>query len=187
MKRNSIFAASTLLLAGAVVGAGAMISGSAMADSGNSPNSADVTIGIANGDGEVMECSISGADADAFFGLLERGIAPEGIHSISGVATVGTVTPEEAEAAAVDVSEMLPADGPNVVIGSDEEVIFGDAVVGSRVSAVGEGEIDPATQAEAIEILDDYEVRVGSDDECAAVLDHAGSNPSAKPESKTGE
>ena len=163
-----------------------MISGSAMADSGTSADSAEVTIGIANVDGDVVECSISGADADAFFGLLDGGIAPEGLHSISGMATVGTVTPEEAEAAAIDVSEMLPADG-SVAIGSDEEVIFGDAVVVSGVSAVREGEIDPATTAEAIEVLDDYEVRVGSADECAAVLDLSGSNPSAKPESKTGE
>lgn len=158
MKRNRIFAASTLLLAGAVVGAGAMISGSAMADSGNSPNSADVTIGIANVDGEVMECSLSGIEAEAFFGSLESGNAPEGLHSVFGPATVGTEadgsTGEVAATYEVDITNVLPTEN------AGDEVVFGVASVDSSVTESGA----------AGEIVDSYVVRAGTPEECASAL-----------------
>lgn len=169
MKRNSIFAASSLLLAGMVVGAGAMISGSAMADNGNSADTAEVTVGMANAEGEVMECSLSGIEAEAFFGSLESGNAPEGLHSVFGSTTVGTEAGgsagEVAAAYEVDITDVLPTEN------AGDEVVFGVASVDSPVTGSGGDAAVASSALPAGEIVDSYVVRAGTPEECASVLE----------------
>lgn len=187
MKRNKLFAATSLVFAGALVGAGMMISSSAMAETGTSSDSAEVTVGIASAKGDVVECSLSGAEAEKFLGGLKAGTAPEGLHSVSGRAVAGTVTMEDAESAAVDVSEMLPNGD------AGEGVTFGAAVVPADGSSVDVGgEIDPALpvdpmSAQGFESLDSYVVRVGTSDECTMVLGLGGDVPSAETDVTTGD
>ena len=64
MQRNTLFGGIALLLAGGVIGAGAMISSSAMAEEGGTPPANEVTMINVGADGEAVQCTFSGAEAD---------------------------------------------------------------------------------------------------------------------------
>ena len=67
MKRNTLFGGLALMAAGGVIGAGAMISSNAMADTAGAAPTDQLTMISIGDDGEAVQCTFEGADLD---GLL---------------------------------------------------------------------------------------------------------------------
>lgn len=150
MKRNTIFGAAALLVAGAAIGAGSVVTQSAMADSATTDPAANtVTVGQLGTDGDGFQCTFTGAEAEALM-----------------------PTPADMTAAAaelpVEVTGSFTVDPSNPGPG----VQIGEAVVGAT-GAVGVGEITPA-EALPADMLpasgDVTQLREGTPDECAGLL-----------------
>lgn len=182
MKKNSVFAATSLLLAGAVVGAGAMISGVAMADSGRSPETAEVTVGVASTSGDVVECALAGAEAQEFLLSFADGAAPSevDVDYVFGRTEIGSAeTMAAEEAARVDVSEGADA----TVVGSDGPAVSGPAVAVDPTKTEGSYLLAVPAQIEATTEVDGVpgNGRVGTPEECKVILE-AAPGSEARPE-----
>lgn len=185
MKKNSIFAATSLLLAGAVVGAGAMISGSAMADSGRSPETAEVTIGVASANGDVVECALTGAEAQEFLGGFGDGAAPSDVSYVFGSTVIGSAeTMAAEEAARVEVSELAPS-----VVGSDGHAVSVPAVAADPTKTEGSYLLAVPAQIEATTGVDGIpgNGRVGTPEECKVILEAAPGSKSRPEAPKPGK
>lgn len=179
MKKNSVFAATSLLLAGAVVGAGAMISGVAMADSGRSPETAEVTVGLASTSGDVVECALAGAEAQEFLLSFADGAAPSEVDYVFGRTEIGSAeTMAAEEAARVEVSELAPS-----VVGSDGPAVSGPAVAVDPTKTEGSYLLAVPAQIEAATEVDGIpgNGRVGTPEECKVILE-AAPGSEARPE-----
>lgn len=87
MQRNTIFGAAALLVAGAAIGAGSVVSQNAMADTGSPAKASEITMVNIGPDGKAVQCTFSGADAE---GLLPAGV-PADAHMVMGSAQITTV------------------------------------------------------------------------------------------------
>jgi hypothetical protein len=160
MQRNTLFGGIALLLAGGVIGAGAMISSSAMADEGATPPANEVTMINVGADGEAVQCTFSGAEADGLF--------PE--FPAMALPTEGVDAPVLSGSGVIEVDPNNLPDG--VEIGS----VVASGAVSVQVDAAT-GEI--VENSEALPLPDDVQVlsmddaREGTPEECAAMRDQA--------------
>ena len=153
MQRNTLFGGIALLLAGGVIGAGAMISSSAMADEGGTPPANEVTMINVGADGEAVQCTFSGAEADGLF--PDMPLSNEAIEvPISGDAGFIEIDP-------ANLPEGVTVESGVVSVSADAG---GGQIIGSN---------------EAIPVPDDVQVlsmddaRQGTPEECAAMRDQA--------------
>lgn len=137
MQRNTLFGGIALLLAGGVIGAGAMISSSAMAEEGGTPPANEVTMINVGADGEAVQCTFSGAEADGLFpdvsltadaievpisgdaGFVEIDPAnlPEGVTVESGVVSVSA---DAGSGQIIDTNEAVPVPADVQVLSTDD-------------------------------------------------------------------
>jgi len=160
MQRNTLFGGLALLMAGGVIGAGAMISSSAMADEGGTPPANEVTMINVGADGEAVQCTFSGADAEGLFPSMP--LSNEAIP-----------VPVSGDAAVVEIDPANPPEG--VVIGSGVVSVSADAGSGQ---IVGSEEAIPVPAD--VQVLSMDEAREGTPEECAAMRDQMASGVPAE-------
>lgn len=169
MQRNTLFGGIALLLAGGVIGAGAMISSSAMADEGGTPPANEVTMINVGADGEAVQCTFSGAEADGLFPELPADALPVPVGDLpvlaggSGSGLV-EIDPENLP----EGVEMGPAVASGVV------TVGVDASTGEAIELSG-----TALEGEVV-ILSGDDARDGTPEECAAMREQAVSGQPAE-------
>ncbi len=182
MQRNKVFAGLSLAVAGAAIGAGALVSSSAMADDAPAPAAGKVEVVTVGADGkEPIHCSfddlelptlvmtgpsdITGGPVAVAVGVSVDGSLPAGVPADGG----GTLT----------VSAGGSSDAPNVVIsgsgtitgsvtdGSLPEGEVGTLVVSGSATPV---EISGGELPEGLPVMISAdEAREGTAEECAAI------------------
>lgn len=167
MKRNTRFGAAGLLVAGAAIGAGAIVSQNAMADDGASLTADTVTMINVDAEGNAVQCTFTGADAE---GLVFSAVPTD--DAIKAQVITGS-------AQVVEIDGTLPEiqvdDG--LLVGSPIPV--GDVPLAGviTVSATGgftgeaDGQFVVSDVAPAEGFLSAGEAREGTADECAAMHD----------------
>jgi hypothetical protein len=189
MKRNTLFGGLALLLAGGVIGAGAMVSSNAMADtSGAEPPTNQLTMVKVGDAGEAIRCTFTGSDVAAMLPDLPAGV-PGGAQTVvtgSGVAggpnlvvSGGAVLPADGSAPVLD-SKNLPA-GAQVIQGS---ISVAGGVPGEPGSVgSGEGQILTASPTGDLPVLiSDADARDGTAEECAAMRAEAVTMAATQPD-----
>jgi hypothetical protein len=163
MKRNSLLGGLSLVVAGAAIGSGALVSANAMADDGTSPPEAASThvISMATDGGQPISCTFDDLPLPSELDALPAGEEASGaVVAVSGVIT----TPSGA-------GDGMPAPGEAITIG-------GEAVVGQGTITDLNGEpIDLTTltpgegfpDLPALQVVSADDARQGTADECAAI------------------
>jgi len=168
MQRNTLFGGIALLLAGGVIGAGAMISSSAMADEGGTPPANEVTMVNIGSDGEAVECTFSGAEADGLFPELATEALPIPVGDLPAQAGGGSGVIEIDPENLPEGVEVGPAVASGVV------TVGVDAATGEAVEISG-----TALEAEVV-VLSGDDARDGTPEECAAMREQAASGQPAE-------
>lgn len=167
MKRNTIFGAAALLVAGAAIGAGSVVSQNAMAATGEPAETSQLTMVSIGEDGTAIECTFEGSEAA---GLIPE---PPAGFPIDGTTIEGNMV--------IGMGEILPADGtlpelqlPEGVLPTDGQVVSGAVTVAAAVDGA-EMTINGAP----------LETREGTAEECAAMHDGAIQVATALPDGAT--
>lgn len=168
MQRNTLFGGIALLLAGGVIGAGAMISSSAMADEGGTPPANEVTMVNIGSDGEAVECTFSGAEADGLFPEMPADAQSIPVGDLPVQAGGGSGLIEIDPANLPEGVEMGPAVASGVV------TVGVDAATGEAVEISG-----TALEGEVV-VLSGDDARDGTPEECAAMREQAASGQPAE-------
>jgi len=160
MKRNTIFGAAALLVAGAAIGAGSVVSQNAMAASGGPAETNQLTMVSIGEDGSAIECTFEGADAE---GLIPE--PPAGV-AVDAQPVVGNVV--------VGMGQLVPTDGslPELPLPPAGELPAGQVPDGQVISGV----VSIGAGVDGSEIMVDatpLETREGTAEECAALHDEA--------------
>lgn len=176
MKRNTLFGAAGLLVAGAAIGAGAIVSQNAMASDGQVETANALTMINISDDGTAVQCTFTGADAE---GLVPEGIPTDDALKAQMVMGVANIVPADGSLPVIDV------DGGTVVgstgIISGEFVTSGSLPVGA-VEASGVITVGASTSDGKVEItgvgpdgapIAGSDAREGTAEECAAMRDQA--------------
>jgi hypothetical protein len=168
MKRNTMFGGLALLAAGAAIGAGAMVSSNAIADTGEPAPTDQLTMVSAGPDGDAFQCSFEGADVEGLLPDLPAG-------SAAGVAVVGNVV--------VGSGEILPADGslPELVLSGSSGLPEGApvpeggiTVLATAVPLGAEGQPTlPMPAGAPVQMLSVDDAREGTAEECNTLHDQA--------------
>ena len=160
MKRNTLFGAAAMLMAGAAIGAGAVITQNAMADDGNLPADTLTMVNIGS-DGSAISCTFTGDD---IVGLVPVGIPTDDVAKEAAIAASGEVSGAIAITGTAEVAGELPvidtAGAPAIPLpeGSAEGVVT--VQVGAEGGPVNiNGSVG--------------DVRDGTPDECQAMHDQA--------------
>jgi hypothetical protein len=183
MKRNTLFGGLALLLAGGVIGAGAMVSSSAMADTpgADAPTNQLTMVKMDQG-GEAIRCSFTGTDVAAMLPVAPSG-APDGGSGVHTIVTGSAIA--SGPNVVVSGGAVLPADGSVPVLDpknlpAGAQVIHGSISVAGGVPGesgavgTGEGQILTASPAADLPVLvSDADARDGTAQECAAMHDEA--------------
>ncbi len=119
MKRNTLFGAAGLLVAGAAIGAGAVVSQNAMASDGQVETANALTMINIGEDGTAVQCTFTGADAEALMPTLPPGIP-----------TDDAAKAEANGQMVVGVANITPVEGPLPEIDASSGVIVGAVPVG---------------------------------------------------------
>lgn len=165
-KRSKVSAVAALGIAAAAVGIGAVVSGNAMAGSGDPALDAATVTLIApspDGSGDYVECTL---DLE-----LPAGDGSAGVVWGEAVVPAASGTGEPQELGEVQGSYTVNSDG--TVVGGDgseipipvDEIAIAESVQG--VSAVGV--ITPADAAGELEMIEVGDARQGTPEECAAL------------------
>lgn len=174
-QRNALFGALSLAVAGAAIGAGAIASSNAMADSGTPPGGATVHVVTFSGDGtDAVSCEFD----DVALPTLASGAVPADVSAATGegggVISVSGSGP---------VTGTADAGGPTFTIGSDGSegptlVRGGGAPAegtppeGSLVVNINTaGAVPPDVIPDGAIVLDAADARQGTAEECAAIRD----------------
>ena len=161
MKRNTLFGAAALLMAGAAIGGGAVITQNAMADDGQPPVADALTMVNIAADGTALQCTFTGDDID---GLVPVGIPTDDATKIAANAGVIQMATTEGS-----LPEIQMGSGVQVVTGS----ITSGAVPASGVVTVeatpGGGPIEISATDVDGNLVAAPEAREGTAEECAAM------------------
>lgn len=191
MKRNSLFGAAAIFVAGAAIGGGAIVSQQAMATDTPEAATDSVTIGMVSSDGDAVQCTFTGADAADLMPIeipAPEGGTPAidgqtGMGSISGAAVAGDgALPEFDGTAGKPVEIAVPAGSESVsgvAVSGDGALPEFDATSGegSEVVAVESGAVVAGhgalpefdmSSGEPAEIIE-MQTREGTSEECAAL------------------
>jgi hypothetical protein len=171
MKRNTIFGAAALLVAGAAIGAGSVVSQNAMADDGLAEPASALTMINIGADGTAVQCNFTGAEAEALLPTLPPGIPTD---DAAKAAANGVV---------IGIGQIAPAQGdlPQIQVGGPAGVVT-SVVTGSidpgALPANGVITVEAKTATGGIEIsgtnadgtpIAAPETREGTAEECAAM------------------
>lgn len=182
-QRNTLFGAVSLVVAGAAIGAGAIASSNAMADTGTPPPGATVHVVTLSGDGsDAISCEFDDVALPTLASAAVPAdvLAPTGEGVEGGVVSVtGSVT------GSVSVSASADAGGPSFTVGGSGPIEVhgaagGDSVTGATpgagsllVDISGSGELPPDVIANGLPdgavVLDAADARPGTAEECAAI------------------
>ncbi|MEN9644138.1 MAG: hypothetical protein RL238_807 [Actinomycetota bacterium] len=163
MQRNTLFGGLALLMAGGVIGAGAMISSSAMADEGGTPPANEVTMINVGSDGEAVQCTFSGADAEGLFPEMPS------IGMDVAIPAENVATPVEGVVGGSGVIEIEAGSLP-------EGVEIGEAIAVGDIS----GSALPTDLPDGVQVLSADDARDGTPEECAAMREQAASGQPAE-------
>ncbi len=159
MKRNTLFGAAAMLMAGAAIGAGAVITQNAMADDGTAQPADTLTMVNIDADGNAVSCTFTGDDVA---GLVPPGIPTDDVAkqaAIDGQVVVGqasVIATAEGDLPAIDISNVT---GGSLPPGTGQGVV----TVQADATAAGVVSIDGAVG----------EAREGTAEECQAMRDQA--------------
>ena len=169
MKRNTLFGAAGLLVAGAAIGAGAIVSQNAMADDGQVETADALTMININDDGTALQCTFTGADIE---GLVPEGIPTNDVIDGQMVVGVAGIVPAEGELPVIEVAAGTEI-GNGVIMGS----LPADALQASGVITVGASTSDGKVTISGVGAdgtpIAGPETREGTAEECAAMRDQA--------------
>ncbi|MBI4935844.1 MAG: hypothetical protein HY828_18330 [Actinobacteria bacterium] len=167
MQRNTLFGGLALMAAGGLIGAGAMISSNAMADTGTDvPPANELTMINVGSDGDAVKCTFSGADVDGMLPALSS-TAPDGVP-VGGaegiiVSAVGTG----------EMPEFDPNNPPEgVVVGSGTITIDGSLPPGD-LPVFTSGVVPVEGLPSDVQILSADDARDGTPEECATIREDA--------------
>jgi len=154
MKRNTLFGGAALLLAGAAIGGGAMISRTAIADDAPAVETDAVTIGMVGTDGTGFQCTFTGTDAQTLIPPPPPIEASGG--SVSGAAIRGTGVIDAADGPlpVLDASGGVLTVG--VAAGSGEVVVSGVDSDGAAIAApeIREGTAEECEQLRSTSVME---------------------------------
>lgn len=127
MKRNTLFGAAALLVAGAAIGAGSVVSRNAMASDGQAEPANALTMVNIGADGTAVQCNFTGADAESLLPSLPPGIPTDDAAKAAAKAAANGVV--------IGIGQIAPAQGdlPQIQVGGPADV----------VTSVVTGSIDP--------------------------------------------
>lgn len=152
MKRNSLFGAAAMFVAGAAIGGGAIVSQQAMATDKPATATDSVTIGMVSTDGDHVQCTFTGAEAA---GLIPTEVSaadqlPVEVQA-GGEQVFGDAVTGQISGFGVVTTDSLPE-----LDGSGEVATFGVDAATGVMTLSGSGESQP---------------RQGTPEECAALRD----------------
>jgi hypothetical protein len=168
MQRNTLFGGLALMAAGGLIGAGAMISSNAMADTGTDvPPANELTMINVGPDGDAVKCTFSGADVEGMLPALPS-TAPAGVP-VGGaegiiVSAVGTGD------APIEIDPNNPPEG--VVVGSGTITIDGSVPPGD-LPIFTSGMVPAEGLPSDVQILSADDARDGTPEECATIREDA--------------
>lgn len=169
MKRNTLFGAAGLLVAGAAIGAGAVVSQNAMASDGQMETADALTMINISDDGTALQCTFTGADIE---GLVPAGIPTDDVIKGQMVVGVGGIVPADGTVPMIDVDGATIVGGSDIITGSIAEgAVPVDGVITVGAGMSGELTIS-GTDANGDPIVGP-ETREGTAEECAAMRDQA--------------
>lgn len=166
MKRNSLFGAVAMFVAGAAIGGGAIVSQQAMATNTPATATDSVTIGMVSADGDHVQCTFTGADAA---GLIPTEVpaadelpieVQAGGEQVFGDAVTGQIS-----GFGVVTTDSLPE-----LDGSGDMAAFGVDTATGVMTISGAGEPQP---------------RQGTPEECASLRDGFLSGPPSGGDDRT--
>ena len=169
MQRNTLFGGLALMLAGGVIGAGAMISSNAMAATEGPPPANELTMINVGPDGDAVKCTFSGADVEGMMPALPS-TAPAGIPADvvngagGGVFAVSAIA--TGDGAPIEIDPNNPPEG--IQISSGTITIDGSVPPGALPVIAG----DAAVPAD-VQIFSADDAREGTPEECAEMRDGA--------------
>lgn len=150
MKRNSLFGAAALFVAGAAIGGGAMVSQRAMASETPPVEADSVIFGSIGADGSSVQCTFTGAEAQSLMPSAAPSVDPS---SATGESIVGYAVAEGGYVAETDGTlPPLPDGSVTFAVG---------AMTGEIVASAVDGSGSPIEMAAP---------REGTPEECAAML-----------------
>jgi hypothetical protein len=172
MQRNTLFGGLALMLAGGVIGAGAMISSNALADTAGAPPANQLTMINVGADGEAVKCTFEGADVQGMLPAFPSTDPVGALPADVAIGGAGSIVVSAAGAGDVPI-EIDPNNPPEgVVVGSGTITIDGSTPPGDLpvfTSGVVPAEGLPAD----VKILSADDAREGTPEECAAIREGA--------------
>ena len=166
MKRNTIFGAAALLVAGAAIGAGSMVSSNAMAETGSPAATSQLKMVTFGTDGKPLECTFSGADAEGLLPAAPAGV-PADATPVKGNVVVGQ-------------AQLIPADGnlpvpPAGLVPTGSGTITVTATATATATAIAgvPGDLPQLSSHDPVQIISGGDARAGTADECNALHDQA--------------
>ena len=162
MKRNTIFGVAALLVAGAAIGAGSVVSSNAMAETGSPAPTSQLKMVTFGTDGKPLECTFSGADAEGLLPAMPAGV-PADATPVEGDVVVGQ-------------AQLIPADG-NLPVPPAGLVPTGSGTIiatGTATAVAGvPGDLPQLSSDGPVQIISGGDARPGTADECKALHDQA--------------
>ena len=162
MKRNTLFGAAGLLVAGAAIGAGAVVSQNAMASDGQVETADELTMINISDDGTALQCTFTGADIE---GLVPEGIPTDDALKGATVVGIGEIVPVEGDLPEIDISGVIAGSLPADAVQASGVITVGASSADGKVTITGVG-TDGAPIAGP-------ETREGTAEECSAMRHQA--------------
>ncbi len=173
MKRNTLFGAAGLLVAGAAIGAGAIVSQNAMASDGQVETADALTMINISEDGTALQCTFTGADIE---GLVPEGIPTDDALKGQMVMGVANIVSAEGSLPEIDVDGGTVVGNAGVIVGSIAPgALPADGVITVEASTATGGIQISGTNADGTPIAGP-ETREGTAEECAAMRAEALAN-----------
>ncbi len=196
-----------LMIAGGAIASGASITSGAMAadDSGDAPTANAVVIGSASADGDAYQCEFDDLELPTIdVSTMPAGVLPDGIDAQVGVIVSGEDADAAGTQIVTNIDGAMPlppgAGAIEVTIGDDGEIVAtgpdgnpidtGDVQIGVAVGGSGTVSIDDSGAvilSASGELPDEFEpvatemtpieVREGTPEECAALLEQTTAMP----------
>lgn len=179
-QRSTIFAGLSFAVAGAAIGAGAIVSSNAMAD-GESPSTANSVQVVSVGpDGEgAIRCTFDDVAMPTFMGSTPAGVpagAQTGVIAVTG-SFDGAVPPPSGDGPATQIvtNNGLPIDGVPIeaTLVTDGSAVGG----GAPVLHTSGSQVQPGSAPPGVVLISSDDARPGTAEECAAIRTTFGITP----------
>jgi len=161
MKRNSLFGAAAIFVAGAAIGGGAIVSQQAMATDTPEAATDSVTIGMVSSDGDAVQCTFTGADA--------ADLMPVDVPGVPSAVEVGDLTVAGGSGGPAVMGPTAVAQSGGGSISGLGEVSDDLLPVLDGASGVATIEVDAASGGIALPAGGALQSREGTAEECEAL------------------